>query len=78
MKQGDLIADLVSFGPFSKMLVELLGWDIHERLMGEVMMTRWFMDDEMHVYFRPDTSAPAGLRIDLELVNQENYDGSIL
>ena len=70
MRKGDLLADLVSHYGISQTIVKLHGWDVHGRIMEALMSSQWEPDAEVHFYLRPDSSAPDGLRIELELAGE--------
>lgn len=66
MTKGDLLADLVSHGDMSRVIVELHGMEVHARMMGLLMRSPWHMDAEVHYYYRPHPLAPDGVIIELE------------
>ena len=70
MKKGDLIADFTVHQGISQTIVKLHGWGVQQRILEALMMLPGKFDDEVHFYLRPDSSAPDGLRIELELVGE--------
>lgn len=71
MTRGELLADLVSHGGMSQIIVRLEGFDVQARLMSLVMSAPWEMKDEVHFWFRPDG------RGDIQVELQKVRGGSI-